>query len=170
VNPARKKIITLLSIIIPLAVAFIFGIRIESKIDFSFLPRIYASINSITFILLVVALVAILKGNKKLHEVIIKVCVVLTSIFLGLYITYHITTDSTPYGGEGLLKYFYFFILITHISLSVIVIPLVLVSLGWAAEKNFIRHKKIARVAMPVWMYVAFTGVLVYLLISPYYS
>ena len=98
-----------------------------------------------------------------------KTALLTTTLFLVLYILYHITSDSTVYGGGGWLKYLYYFILITHISLSVLVIPLVLISLGWAMDKNFIMHKKIARVAMPIWMYVAISGVAVYLLISPYY-
>jgi putative membrane protein len=91
-------------------------------------------------------------------------------IFLLLYIVYHITTPSTPYGGEGPLRYVYFFILISHIFLSIAVIPMVLLALAWAMEENFEKHKKIARIAMPLWMYVALSGVIVYLMISPYYT
>lgn len=169
-NPKRKKLITLLSILLPLAVAMLFGVKIESSIDFRFLPGVYASINLITFFVLISALIAIKKGNRKVHETLIKLALVLSSIFLTLYIVYHITTPSTSYGGEGVLKYIYFFILITHILLSVIVIPLVLLALGWAMEKNFDRHKKIARIAMPLWLYVTLSGVIVYLMISPYYA
>lgn len=169
-NPNRKKVIILLSIVIPIVVALLFGVKIDSTIDFSFLPSIYASINSVTFILLVAALVSIKNGNRVWHARLIKTAVLLTTIFLILYITYHSTTDSTHFGGDGMIKYIYFFILISHITLSIVVIPLVLVSLGYAAEKNFTKHKKVAKIAMPVWMYVAFSGVLVYLMISPYYS
>ena len=169
-NPKRKKLITLLSILLPLAVAMLFGVKIESSIDFRFLPGVYASINLITFFVLISALIAIKKGNRKVHETLIKLALVLSSIFLTLYIVYHITTPSTSYGGAGVLKYIYFFILITHILLSVIVIPLVLLALGWAMEKNFDRHKKIARIAMPLWLYVTLSGVIVYLMISPYYA
>lgn len=169
-NPKRKKLITLLSIVLPLAVAMLFGIKIDSSIDFRFLPSVYASINFITFFVLISALIAIKNGNRKVHETLIKLALVLSSIFLILYIIYHITTPSTSYGGEGALKYIYFFILITHILLSVIVIPLVLVALGWAMENNFERHKKIARIAMPLWLYVTLSGVIVYIMISPYYT
>jgi putative membrane protein len=169
-NSSRKKVIIFLSVLVPIVVAMLFGVRIKTDIDFGFLPKIYASINFITFILLVVALVLILKGKEIWHERIIKLCVALTSLFLVLYITYHSTTDSTHFGGEGLIKYVYFFILISHILLSVGVIPLVLFSLGWAMDKDFAKHKRIARIALPIWMYVAITGVIVYLLISPYYT
>lgn len=169
-KPPKRKLIILLSIIVPIVVALLFGIRIETETDFSFLPHVYAVINSLTFVLLIIAFWMIKIGNKKAHQAFIITCIGLTTIFLVLYIIYHITSDSTPYGGEGIMRYVYFTILVSHILLSVGVIPLVLFSLGWASEGMFVRHKRIARVAMPIWMYVAFTGVLVYLMISPYYA
>lgn len=169
-NASRKKVILFLSVLVPLVVAMLFGIRIDTDIDFGFLPKIYAAINFTTFLLLVAALVLIKNGNMIWHERIIKVCVAMTTLFLILYITYHSTTDSTHFGGEGWIKYVYFSILISHIMLSVLVIPLVLFSLGWAMDKKFDQHKRIARIALPIWMYVAITGVVVYLLISPYYT
>ena len=169
-KPPKKKLIILLSIVVPIVVALLFGIQIETETDFSFLPHVYAGINSLTFVLLILGLWMIKVGNKKAHQGLMITCIGLTTIFLVLYIIYHITSESTPYGGEGIMRYVYFSILISHILLSVGVIPLVLFSLGWATEGVFVRHKRIARVAMPIWMYVAFTGVLVYLMISPYYS
>lgn len=166
---SRRKLITFLSILIPLVVASLFNLRIETDIDFHFLPRIYAGINFLTFILLLFAYISIKKGHRKRHEYLIKTSIVLTTLFLILYIIYHSTTDSTPYGGEGWIRYLYFFILISHIFLSIVVIPLVLISLSWAIEGNFAKHKRIARIAMPVWLYVAITGVIVYLMISPFY-
>lgn len=168
-NPKRKKIIILLSVIVPLAVASLFGIRIDTDVDFSFLPKVYATLNFFTFIILILALLAIKNKKRKRHEKLVKTALLTTTLFLVLYILYHITSDSTVYGGGGWLKYFYYFILITHISLSVLVIPLVLISLGWAMDSNFVKHRKVAQVAMPIWMYVAISGVVVYLLISPYY-
>ena len=110
-------------------------------------------------------------GNKrKIHENLIKVCIALSLSFLVMYIAYHITTDPTPFGGSGLVSYIYFFILITHILLSIVVIPMVLVSYSRAFQSKFASHKKIAKVTFPVWLYVAVTGVIVYLMISPYYS
>lgn len=169
-NPKRKKLIILLSVVVPLVVASLFGIRIETDVDFSFLPKVYATLNFFTFIILTLALIAIKNKNRKRHEKLVKTALLTTTLFLVLYILYHITSDSTVYGGTGALKYIYYFILITHISLSVMVIPMVLISLGWAMDNNFEKHKKIARVAMPIWMYVAISGVAVYLLISPYYA
>lgn len=169
-NASKKKVILFLSVLVPLVVAMLFGVRIDTDIDFGFLPQIYAVINFTTFILLIIALVLIKNGNMVWHERIVKVAVGLTTLFLVLYITYHSTTDSTHFGGEGLIKYVYFSILISHIMLSVLVIPLVLFSLGWAMDKDFVQHKRIARIALPIWMYVAISGVVVYLLISPYYT
>ena len=169
-NPKRKRIITILSIVIPLLVAVLGGAKIESSYDFSFLPHIYARINFTTFLVLIAALISIKKGNRVWHERFIKTAIVLTSLFLILYSIYHITTESTTYGGDGMMRYVYFFILMSHIFLSIEVIPLVLLSIGWAMEGNFVKHKRVARIAMPMWLYVALTGVLVYLMISPYYS
>lgn len=169
-----KRWITVLSIVIPVAVAALFGVNLK-KLGFdvkplTFLPPIYASINGLTAILLVVAVRAIKNGNRKLHESLIKSALICSSLFLILYVTYHMTSDSTAYGGEGVLKYIYFFILITHIILSVVIIPFVLITYTRALLGKFEGHKKLARIAFPLWLYVAVTGVVVYLMISPYYA
>ena len=135
----------------------------------TFLPPIYAVINGLTAILLVVAVYYIKNGNREIHESLIKVCIALSLMFLVMYIAYHMTTDPTSFGGKGIIAYIYYFILITHILLSVIVIPLVLTSYSRAVQSNFKLHKKIAKVTFPIWFYVAVTGVVVYLMISPYY-
>lgn len=164
----NKNLIIGLSILIPIAVALLFGIKIEGY-DFSFLPSIYAGINALTFILLLFALRAIKKGNQRLHETIIKICLALSCLFLMLYIAYHITSDSTHFGGEGMIKYVYYTLLISHILLSVIIIPLVLFTFHYAQLEQFDKHKKLAKISFPLWLYVTFSGVLVYLMISPYY-
>ena len=135
----------------------------------TFLPPIYATINGLTAVLLVIAVYYIKNGKRKIHENLIKVCIALSLSFLVMYIAYHITSDPTPYGGSGPIAYVYFFILITHILLSIVVIPLVLVSYVRAFQSKFVSHRKIAKVTFPVWLYVAVTGVIVYLMISPYY-
>ena len=168
-----KKIITALSIIIPLAVAGLFGVNLrELGFDvkpLTFLPPIYASINGLTAIILVAAVIAIKKGNKKLHEQLNTFAIACSLAFLLMYIAYHMTSDSTKFGGEGIIKYVYYFILITHIVLSIIVIPFVLTTYMRAKLGNFKQHKKIAKKTFPLWLYVAITGVVVYLMISPYY-
>ena len=134
------------------------------------LPPIYATINGITALLLVAAVYFIKNGKRKIHENLMKTCIGLSLLFLVMYIAYHITSDPTPFGGSGFIAFIYFFILITHILLSIIVIPLVLVTYLKAFKSDFVSHKKIARITFPVWLYVAITGVVVYLMISPYYS
>ncbi|CAG5077849.1 DUF420 domain-containing protein [Parvicella tangerina] len=168
-----KLWITVLSIAIPVAVAVLFGVNLRelglNVKPLTFLPPIYASINGLTAVLLVGAILAIKKGNRKLHERLIKFALVCSSLFLVMYVAYHMTSDSTPYGGEGAMRYVYFFILISHIVLSVVIIPFVLVTYTRALLGKFNAHKKIARIAFPLWLYVAITGVVVYLMISPYY-
>ena len=136
----------------------------------TFLPPIYATITGLTAILLVLAVYYIKNGKRKIHESLIKVCIALSLSFLVMYIAYHLTTDPTSFGGTGLISYLYFFILITHILLSIVVIPLVLISYSRAIKSKFILHKKIAKITFPIWLYVATTGVVVYLMISPYYA
>ena len=168
-NKKYNKLIIALSIAIPLLVAILFGVKLDYKLPV-FLPPIYASINAMTSILLIIAVWAIKNKKKILHENLMKTAVVFSVIFLILYVAYHMTSNSTPYGGTGLIKYFYFFILISHILLSIIVIPFVLITFVRAITNDLKRHKKIARITFPLWLYVTISGVLVYLMISPYYS
>lgn len=175
-NNTEKKYnvwITILSVAIPLVVALLFKVKLK---DFgfdvkplSFLPPIYATINGITAVILVWAVVSIKNGKKKLHENLMKTAIALSVAFLGMYVAYHMTADATPYGGEGVMRAVYFFILITHITLSIVIIPLVLITYVRALAERFDRHKKIAKITFPIWLYVAVTGVVVYLMISPYY-
>ena len=163
-----KTLIIGLSIVIPIAVAFLFRVKIEGY-DFSFLPPIYASINGATALLLVTALWAIKNQKRRLHENLMKACLGLSAAFLVMYVAYHITSESTSYGGVGIIRYVYFFILVTHILLSISVVPLVLFTLSRALSGNFEKHKALARFTFPIWLYVAVTGVIVYVMISPYY-
>ncbi|MBE7629482.1 DUF420 domain-containing protein [Tenacibaculum piscium] len=164
-----KKLITLVSILVPIAVAILFGVKIPNVEPLSFLPPIYASINALTAVLLIASVIAIKKGNKKLHEQLNTTAIACSALFLVMYVAYHMTSDSTSFGGQGILKYIYLFILITHIILSIIVIPFVLITFMRARLGNFPEHKKIAKITFPLWLYVAVTGVVVYLMISPYY-
>ncbi|MNJ83066.1 hypothetical protein D3C87_04800 [compost metagenome] len=182
-KPGIRKLIIALSIIIPIVVAVLFKVKIADA-DLSFLPHIYATINAVTAILLVVALVAIKQKKIKAHETVIKICMVLSVLFLVCYVAYHMTSDPTLYGdvnGNGELdlyekmtlstasKFTYYFILITHIILSVAVIPMVLFSYLYAWEGKFDKHRKWTKITWPLWFYVAASGVVVYLMISPYY-
>ena len=161
--------IWVVSILIPVVVAILFMIRIPNVAPLDFLPPIYASINGLTAIILILAFSAIRKKNIILHEKLMKIAISLSVIFLVMYVAYHMTSDPTPYGGSGVLRPLYFFILISHIILSIGIIPLVLITYVRAISKLFLDHKKIARFTFPIWMYIAVTGVIIYLMISPYY-
>lgn len=176
-NETEKKYrvwIVVLSVLIPLVVAGLFSVNLRDLgfdvEPLTFLPPIYATINGLTAVLLVWAVVAIKKGNRRLHERLMKACIGCSVAFLCMYLAYHITSDSTPYGGEGPIRYVYFFILLTHILLSIVIIPLVLITFVRALAERFDKHRKIARITFPIWLYVAISGVIVYLMISPYYG
>ena len=183
-----NKWIVVLSVAIPLVVALLFGVNLR-KLGYdveplSFLPPIYAAINGITAIVLVTAVYAVRNGKRRRHENLMKLAIGLSVCFLAMYVAYHMTSDSTIYGdlnhdgfrdeaednAIGSVKYLYYVILITHIALSVIIIPFVLITYVRALSESFERHKKIARITYPLWLYVAVTGVIVYLMISPYYA
>lgn len=167
-----NKLIIILSVVIPVAVAALFGVSFKKLgIDvepFSFLPPIYASINGLTALLLVVAVIAIKNGNRKLHESLMKLAIACSVAFLLMYVAYHMSSESTKYLGE--YKMVYYFILISHILLSIAIIPLVLITYVKALAQRFDKHKKIAKITFPIWLYVAVTGVIVYLMISPFYA
>lgn len=180
--------IIILSITIPLVVAILFNVKLKdfgyNVTPLSFLPPIYATINGITAVLLISGVWAIKNGKRNLHERLMKIAIGCSVAFLAMYVAYHMTADSTKFGdvnfdGQvdlieaaklGIMRYVYFFILISHIILSIIIIPFVLVTYVRALSKSFERHKKIARITYPIWLYVAITGVIVYLMISPYYA
>lgn len=183
-----SSFIVVVSIIIPVVVAVLFSVKLK---DFginieplSFLPPIYATINGITAVLLIWAVLAIKKGNKSLHQKLMTTAIACSVMFLVMYVAYHMTADSTYFGDvnhDGMLsdeeklqagstRLVYFFILITHIVLSVSIIPLVLFTYVRALSERFDKHKKIAKITFPIWLYVAVTGVVVYLMISPYYA
>jgi putative membrane protein len=180
--------IILVSILIPTAVAILFTVKLK---DFgieveplSFLPPIYASINGLTALLLLMGVMAIKNGNKKVHERFMTTAIACSVVFLVMYVAYHMTADSTVYGdidgnkildatekaNAGSIRYMYLFILLSHIALSIVIIPLVLITYVRALAARFDKHRKIAKITFPLWLYVAVTGVVVYLMISPYYA
>jgi putative membrane protein len=177
-----KPLVIILSIVIPVVVALLFGVKVDG-VDLTFFPAIYASINGLTALLLIAAVIMIKKGNRTVHQKLMTSAVVCSLLFLVMYVAYHMTSDSTLYGdinGDGMQdpieeakigssKYIYYFILISHILLSVIVIPLVMLTYlkGWSGKID--QHKKWAKFTFPIWLYVAVTGVVVYFMISPYY-
>jgi len=164
-----NRLIVAVSILVPVVVAILFTVRIPDVEPLIFLPPIYAGINALTAILLIVSVILIKNKKRKLHALLMRICIGLSLLFLVMYIAYHMTSDPTPFGGEGTIKYIYYFILISHILLSICVIPFVLITYVRAITNNIVMHKKIAKITFPLWLYVAVTGVVVYLMISPYY-
>lgn len=182
-----NKLITAVSIIIPIAVAALFGVNLK-KLGFDveplhILPPIYATINGITAVVLIAAVLAIKNGKRKLHENLMKFAIACSIAFLVMYVAYHMTANSAKFGdvngngsledseiaSVGFVRYFYYFILATHITLSVVIIPMVLITYVRALAQRFDKHKKLAKITFPIWLYVAITGVIVYVMISPYY-
>lgn len=183
-----KLPIILVSIVIPVVVAVLFSVKLK---DFgiqveplSFLPPIYATINGLTALLLIMGVIAIKNRNQKVHERFMTSAIACSVAFLVMYVAYHMTADSTVYGdidgnkildatekiNAGSMRLVYLFILLTHILLSIVIIPLVLITYVRALAFRFDKHRKIAKITFPLWLYVAVTGVIVYIMISPYYA
>lgn len=167
-----KPMIITLSIILIGAIGILSGVPgVEDfdAFDVTILPMLNAIFNSFTFIFLVCALIAILKRNVKVHSRFIYAAFGTTFLFLISYVAFHYLSPSTPFGGSGALAGLYYFVLITHILLAAAIVPLALTTVTRAWNMENALHKKIARWTMPIWLYVSFTGVLVYILIRPYY-
>lgn len=178
----RPWVITV-SIAVPVVVAILFNVKIDG-LDLSFLPPVYASINGLTAILLVLAVISIKQGKRERHQKLMASAVILSLLFLLCYVAYHMTSTSTVYGDVnhngvrealeleaiGASYYIYTFLLLSHILLSLVVLPLVLFTYlkGWGDKIE--SHRKWAKITFPIWLYVAVSGVIVYLMISPYYS
>ena len=145
------------------------GVEDFDAFDVTILPLLNAIFNSFTFVFLVAALVAIKKRKINVHRTFIYAAFCTTALFLVTYVSFHYLAPSTSYGGGGILAGIYYFVLITHIVLAAAIVPLALTSVARAWNREHERHRKIARWTMPIWLYVSITGVLVYIMISPYY-
>lgn len=133
------------------------------------LPLLNAVLNGICSVLLMLSFRAIKSGNVALHKKLNLSTFALSSLFLVSYVVFHYLAEETSFGGEGAIRYFYYIILISHIVLAAVVLPLVLLSFYYGLNDDRSKHRKIVRFAFPIWLYVTITGVLVYLMISPYY-
>jgi len=169
---SNYKLINILSIAIPLAVAAIIGVKIKFYLGewTNLLPHVIAVINSLTAIALLFGFLFIKQKKVNLHKSMMLTAFALGSLFLVSYILYHITHQSTKFGGEAWLKYIYYFFLISHIVLSIVVVRFVLLALNYALSNQIEKHKKIVKWAYPIWLYVSVSGVIVYILISPFYK
>lgn len=171
------RVIYVLSVVIPIAVGILMvipgewkrALGVSENSAVSSLPLMHAFLNGTTFLFLIMAVIAIKNKKVTIHRTFMLIALVLSSLFLVSYVVYHFTHPSAKFLGEGAVRYIYFSILISHIILSVPVIPLALLSVyrGWTDDIK--RHKKIVKFAFPIWLYVSFTGVLVYLFMQPYY-
>ncbi|MFO8147943.1 MAG: DUF420 domain-containing protein [Bacteroidota bacterium] len=132
-------------------------------------PFFHAVLNGSTALLLLFGYFFMRRKEYKWHRNFMITAFLLSAIFLVSYVISKISNDPIPYGGEGFLRYIYFFILITHIALSAIIVPLVLFTMYRGLTGQYKKHAKIARWTFPIWLYVAITGVLVYLFMLPYY-
>ena len=173
----REKLFTRLAVVVSVAIPVLVGIllftaapEVESSIDLTILPAFHATLNSITAVLLICSYLFIRRKMVKWHKAFNLLAVLCSVLFLVSYVVYHSLTESTPFGGEGAIRYVYYFVLLTHIVLAVVIVPLVLFTLLRALSGKFEKHRKIARWTLPIWLYVAITGVIVYLMISPYYG
>ncbi|GAB3987099.1 hypothetical protein GCM10028807_06070 [Spirosoma daeguense] len=174
-QPAQEqkanRVINILALAIPLAVAVLLGIR--QKVDLgswtTYLPHINGIINSLTSVLLLIGYYFIKQKNVQAHKITMLAAFTFGSIFLVSYVLYHLTNESTAFGGKGWIRPVYYFLLISHIVLSVVVVWFVLRAVYFALSGQIVKHKQTVKYAFPIWLYVSVTGVVVYLMIKPYY-
>jgi putative membrane protein len=172
--PSRFMVNTIiaLSIAVPLIVVVLMNIETRTNLlglDVGTYPFFHAVINGLTAILLAIGFVLIKNNKMNLHRNVMMSAFLLSVVFLVSYVISKISHEPVPYGGEGFMRYLYFFILISHIVLSGIIVPLVLFTMYRALTGQYDKHKKIAKWTFPIWMYVSITGVLVYIFMQPYY-
>ena len=170
-KPRYERIINILAIAIPVAVAALLGIR--QKIDLGtwtkVLPHVIGVINTLTALFLITGFYFIKQKNVAAHRRSMTGAFLLGAVFLVCYILYHISNESTPFGGEGVVRPIYYFLLISHITLSIVVVWFVLRAVYFGYTNQIVAHRKAVKWALPIWLYVSISGVVVYLMISPYY-
>ncbi len=167
-----KGLIYILSFVVFAAVVLLKRIRLDISVDFEIhiFAKINAVINTAVSLLLFAGLISVKNGKYLLHKRLMGTAIILSSLFLVSYICHHLLSGDTPYGGEGFIRYIYFFILITHIILAALILPFILFTSYRALVAEWPAHRKLAKLTWPIWFYVSVTGVLVYLMISPYYQ
>ncbi len=172
-NLELAKKLNVAAIIISVVVLFIVGfmrqVKLDSGIDFTFLPPVYSSLNALCAVFLGLALYQIKQKNINLHRLFINIAFGLSMLFLVCYVLYHFTTPETLYCKEGNIRYVYFFLLITHIILAAVILPFILFTYirgyTWQIEK----HRKMAKIVFPLWFYVAITGPIIYFMLKDCY-
>ncbi len=167
-----KFLIYTVSFVVFAAVVFLskFKLELDLGFDVHVFAKANAIINSIVAVLLLAGLIIAKQGKYELHKKIMLSAILLSVLFLLSYIAHHLLAGETKFGGTGTVKTLYYFILITHIPLAAIILPFILFTAYRALTGEYEKHKKLVRITWPVWFYVAVTGVLVYIMISPYYT
>ncbi|HEX8370335.1 MAG TPA: DUF420 domain-containing protein [Pyrinomonadaceae bacterium] len=164
-------LINLLSVVVPLAVAIL--LSFPNKLDLGGwtknLSHAIGIVNTLTSILLIFGLILIRRNKPELHRLVMTTAFILGGLFLVFYVTYHLSNPANRFAGAGFVRYVYLFILISHIGLSLIVLPLILRAMFFAASGQFGRHKSIVRFAYPIWLYVSISGVIVYFMLYHIY-
>lgn len=164
-----NRLAYVVSAIVLLLVILMRRVKIQTDIDFSFLPPIHASLNALCAVILLVAFYFIKNKQVEYHRRAIYAAMLCSALFLISYVLYHFTTPETRYGGVGVIRAVYFFILITHVVLAAVILPFILLTFTRAYTHQFERHKKMARWVFPLWLYVAVSGPVCYLMLRPYY-
>ena len=167
-----RSLIIAVSVIVFAAIVVLSKVKLNVQLGFDehLFARINAVINSTVSILLLAGLVAVKNRKYLLHKRIMITAIVLSCLFLVSYICHHLFAGETKFGGEGTIRYIYYFILGTHIVLAGIILPFILFTAYRAMIGEWIKHRKLSKITWPIWLYVAVTGVVVYLMISPYYT
>jgi len=169
----EKKLNTtawIVSAVVLLLVGLMRRVKIDLGVDFSFLPPFHASLNALTAVILLVALYFIKNRNVEAHRKSIYAAMVTSALFLISYVLYHFTTPETRFGGVGAIRTVYFVLLITHVVLAALILPFIFFTFNRAFTGQYERHKKMARWVYPIWLYVALTGPVCYLMLKPYYA
>jgi putative membrane protein len=171
-DPQARLLIITLSFVVFAAVALLsrFHVQLSLGFDIHIFALFNAVINSTVSILLIWGYVAIRRKSYLAHKRIMLTAIALSSAFLVFYIAHHLLAQETKFGGDGPIRYFYYTILATHIVLAAVILPFILFTAYQSATGQYEKHKKLARYTWPLWLYVSITGVLVYILISPYYT
>lgn len=173
-NPALEKKLNTAAYVVSAAVLLLVGlmrrVKIDLGIDFGFLPPLHATLNALTAFILVLALYFIRRKQVERHRRAIYAAMVCSALFLVSYVLYHFTTPETRFGGQGWVRGVYFFLLITHVVLAAVTLPFILFTFNRAYTGQYERHRRMARWVFPLWLYVAVTGPVCYLMLRPYYT
>ena len=171
-DKTAKLLIFIVSAVVFMAVVILKNVKLDLDLGFNvhIFATINAMINSMVSILLLAALNAVKKGNYRAHKSMMILSMILSILFLVSYIAHHLLSGNTAYGGTGMARYFYFFILITHIFLAAVILPFILFTAYRGLIAEWPLHRKLAKITWPIWFYVSVTGVIVYVMISPYYA